>query len=531
MPISIDQIVTVTRTTVGANFQQAALIENFLTENILVPADNNRVKQFFSLANVGAYFGTTSDEYAVAQNYFYGYDNSRTKPQSILFSRYVQTATAAYMFGSPIISPTATVTAIKALSSPVMTTHINGVTQTLTLAQSDFASATGLTDIAAVIETALDAELAACTVSVIGTNQFMIEAPSSGASTSLIGYCTGNVTELMLLNADDFPTLSQGTTGGNAAFNMGLILNATSNWMALSYVKRLTGDVIGSGYPVTVDLSSWIGLQNGNYVGLWWEGGAAPTNANATNYLSTILVEAGYGTSTNGQITFNIPIQVDYNGLSTINTVTTNEIGRYAAFVGGIGASINYSLANSKINFAAKAQSILPVNVTNDTDYKILLLRGYNVYGQFASRTTTYNFTENGSMGGTLLWIDNYYDAVWLSDQLQNQVATLIKNSNRIPYNSDGVASLVAVLNGVAQAGLTNNVIEPGNTFTPDQIIQITNLVGEDVSPLLTQNGFYIYATPITAQQRIGRLQYQLYMLYTNGGAINQVAIGQVFVQ
>ena len=113
---------------------------------------------------------------------------------------------------------------------------------------------------------------------------------------------------------------------------------------------------------------------------------------------------------------------------------------------------------------------------------------------------------------------------------MQNQVATLIQRTGRLPYNADGLAKINAVLSNVAQAGLANGVIEPGNSFDEIQIQQIITLVGQDVSPILTATGYYIYFAPFTAAQRVARAPITVYMLYTNGGAINQVSIGQVFI-
>ncbi len=534
MAITIDRIIQVTGSVISSGFTAASLIGNFLTENILVPADVNRTLSFNSTLAVGNYFGTTSNEYSVASRYFKGYNNSLTKPASILFSRYVSSATAAYMFSAQLAAG-ATVTAIKALASPTFVAHINGVTQTLTLVQADFSAATGLTDIAAVIETALDAELAGCTCTIIGTNQFQVEAPSSGASTSTITYCTGNVADLLGLVAADSPTLSQGTPGGNAAYNMNLIVNNNANWIGLSYVTRLTGDGIDDDYAITVGLSGWIAAQtNTNYVGFWWEGGTQAANVSSTTNMRAILLAAGYGTrspdNSSGQVLYNIPIQVDYNGIGTVNTTTMDEVGIYSGFYTGMGASINYNVVNGKINFAGKSQSGLATNVSDTPTYDALLLQGYNVYGSFATRASTYQFTENGSAGGPFMWMDNIYDSVWLTDQLQNTLATLLSNVGRLPYNDAGQAQILAIITGVIQQATSNGVIEAGNVFTEDQIQEITALVGFDVSSLLTQNGYYIFFPPITAQQRINRDPIFVYLLYTNGGAINKISIGQVFV-
>lgn len=533
MAININRIVDVTTSVISGAIAQPALITNFLTENVLVPAGgDNIVLSFKSLKAVGEYFGTNSDEYAVARNYFFGYTNSRFKPQQILFSSYPQESVSAYMISQPITSATTVVNAIKALTSPALTCTINGTSQVLSLSQSDFASVTSLSNISSIIQNKLNAVLPDCGCLIVGNNQFLISAPLDQAQDTTITFATGNVAVLLGLDIASAPILSQGTSGGNADFNMGNILDINNNFIAISYVIRLSGDEIEDGYPVTVDLASWLASQQGtgNYIGLFWEGGTQPYNLASTTNLANVLVNAGYGSKVAGQITFNTLFQLSYNGVLTINLISENEIGRYSAFVGGMGASIRYNVINGKINFAGKRQDGLATNVSNTTIYDNLLANGYNVYGSFASRTTNYDLTENGSIGSDILWIDNAYDEVYLTSLIQNSLATLISNAGRIPYNQQGISQIISILDGVAQNASVPGVIETGNTFNQIEIQEMIDLVGFDISSQMTQNGYYVYIVPPTADARINRVKVQGYFLYTNGGAINGIGIGQVLV-
>lgn len=536
MAININQIVAVNSSVINATVTAPALIGNILTENILLPADNNRSLLFSSTAAVGAYFGLGSDEYMYAKTYFTNVLNFLTAPGAILFSRYVQTPTAAYLFSSQIANPASIVNSIVALTTPVMTCNINGLTQTLVLAQADFAACTGLTQIATVIQTALDLQLAGCTCTVIGINQFSITAPTTSSATTTIGYCTGNVAVLMGIDSTSAPTLSQGTSGGNASFNMSIIANYNPNWIALSYTARLANDTAENGYPVTLDLSSWIAANQATttYIGMWWEGGTDALNPASITNMSSALVASGYGTRTpnnqTGQVVFNTRFAIQYNGIGTNNTVTSDEVGIYAAFTAGCGASINYTTGTT-INFAAKQQAGLTPTVSNTQDYQNLLLQGYGVYGQFASSTTTYNLTENGSVGGGYAWLDEAYNAGWLIPTIQNSIATLNANVPRIPYNKQGIQQIKAVVTDIIlNQALKNGVIETGNPFTPIQIQQIITLVGADVSSYLTNNGYYLFFPTIQPQMRITRAPLPMYLLYTNGGAINTFTANLVFV-
>lgn len=520
--ISISNIISMSGIVLSANTNLANLVTNGLTENILVPA-SSRTLTFNNTTEVGNYFGTTSDEYLFASKYFPAWSNANTLPRQILFSRYVATDTSAYMFGKSV---TATqFNDLKLIASPTFAAVINGTTRTLTISQAELVACTGLTDVAALIETKLAAALVGSTCTVIGTNQISISAPPNSAL-STISYCTGNVAALLNLASAQAPTLSQGTAGGTPADNVDAIINANSDFLALSYVTRLTGDTKEDGYPITVALTAKIATYDYEYIGLWWEGGAP-----AATTMWSDLVDAGFGTTLNGVTTFSTLIQLDYNeSAQAVNQYTTNEVGIYSAFVGGMGASIDYTQADAKLNFAGKTQNGLAVNVTNDTDYKLLLNRGYNVYGRFASKSNAYNLSETGSIGGSWLWIDNIYDANWLFDAIINACARLLNTKKRIPYNTNGQADVNAVVTAAATQ-YNNGVIEAGNIFTPEQTQAIIELVGRDITPILTSTGYYIYFPPITAQQRSNRSPMQFYFLYTNDGNVNGFAIGGVFIQ
>ena len=153
------------------------------------------------------------------------------------------------------------------------------------------------------------------------------------------------------------------------------------------------------------------------------------------------------------------------------------------------------------------------------------------MYGSFSSRATNYQFTENGSAGGDFGWIDNIYDNMWLSDTIQNSLATFIATVGRIPYNNEGTAQTKAVVIGVMVQATNNGVVENGNTFDDIQRQAVIEAIGIDATPYLTSQGYYIYIPKILPSQRIAREPVPITILYTNGGAINSFTVNSVFVQ
>ena len=432
------------------------------------------------------------------------------------------------MFGKTVSNKA--LTQLKALTTPTFTVNINNTTYTLAVTQQALQACTGLTQVASLLQNLLQDTLATSAIQVIGNNQFLVGADSLDANTT-ISYCTGNVADILNLSQAKAPTLSQGVIGGNATENMDAIINANANWITLSYATRLENDTQNDDYGVTIGLTEWIASQDNDYLGLWWEGIDSDATADSMT-MWQVLVDAGYGEYFNNRVIYNVSIQVEYNGQNTINPVTNDEIGVYAGFVSGMGASIDYNQRNAKLNFAGKTQAGLATNTKNTQEYLWLIQHGYNVYGQFATPGSTYDLSENGSIGGSLLWSDNIFDRKWLfKGAIQNQLMSLIQNTKRLPYNAEGQAMVNAVLGGVAQQGLNNGVIETGNSFSQAQIQAIIEKIGTDVSPILSSAGCYIYFPPITAEQRNARAPLQVSFLYTNGGCINSINVSGIFIQ
>ena len=83
----------------------------FLTENALIPADAP-LMAFTSAETVSAFFGETSNEYAVAAQYFLGYNNSFSKPRRLMFGRRISAAVGAWIRGAKFMGTLADVKAV-----------------------------------------------------------------------------------------------------------------------------------------------------------------------------------------------------------------------------------------------------------------------------------------------------------------------------------------------------------------------------------------------------------------------------------
>src|SRR5271165_6955762 len=97
MAISLTRYVDITSGVAGAALvSNRTLVGRYFTGNNLLPPQS--FISFDSAAEVGTYFGTTSEEFYRAQAYFSFISKSQTQPTSLQFARWVQNAVAPMIF-------------------------------------------------------------------------------------------------------------------------------------------------------------------------------------------------------------------------------------------------------------------------------------------------------------------------------------------------------------------------------------------------------------------------------------------------
>ena len=526
--IPLSNIVNVNDSVISSISNSISLQSNVLTENILISPDNPTI-QFSSLKEVGSFFGIASDEYLFAETYFKSYTNTTNYPDTILFSRYVgSNGCYAYLVSDEIQSTTNLISNIKKLTSATLSFNINNNARDYTFTSSDFSDLENINSLITLLNSKESSNTTTeCTFS-FKDNRILVESINTPPAneTSITIFSDTPFAKILGFNKDNI--IAQGNVGGDATYNMNNITNANTNWISLTYATRLTTDDIANGYPITVELAEWVNTQNNKYVLLAWSDNSEDLNIDSTTNLANILVNAGLGSKINNQITFNSPITLIYG--SNTNTYTTNKVGIYSALYGGIGASINYTEKNGKINFALKSQAGLLPNCTTQSNYNSLINQSYEIYGDFANSSSNFNVTYEGRVGGIFVWLDNLYDSVWITNQLQTQLANFLTSQKRVTYDLTGQVQIKSVITSVANQCLKNGVIEVGNTFSEEEKQEIIALVGSDISSQLSSSGYYVYFPTVTPSERQERKPLQIMFLYSNGGSVKSINLDNTFV-
>lgn len=122
-----------------------------LSESPLIPA-SQLVLPFPDPESVGDYFGLESPEYQAAVIYFQGYNNSFRKPRALYVASRVAQARAAWLRGG---AWNGTLAALKAAGLGGLSLTVNG--EEVAAQNVSFATATSLSDVAQILQSALNA--------------------------------------------------------------------------------------------------------------------------------------------------------------------------------------------------------------------------------------------------------------------------------------------------------------------------------------------------------------------------------------
>lgn len=494
MPIPISSIVTINPGVISAGGSAVALNGLILTQNPAVPIGT--VMSLVSLAAVQAFFGAGSTEASLAANYFSGPDNSLAKPAALLFAQYPSAAVGAYLRSASLASMT--LAALKALTG-VLTISVNGTPTTSSAI--NLSAATSFSNAATIIQAAFTTP--GFTVSFDSVRNAFVFANSTTGATSAMSFASGTLAAPLMLDQADGAVLSQGAAAATPATFMPGVIMASRNWVGFMTAFE----------PVIADklaFSAWASGTNNRFAYVAWD-----TDASAVN--------SGNTTSFGPQVA----------SLNYANTVPIWGAGSsaHAAFFMGIFASVDFTRRNSRVTSAFKTQSGLAPTVTDATTAANLRANGYNYYGQYASSTSSYNIFYPGTISGSYMFADEFYDEVWLNSAFEAAMIALLLGVPSIPYNQQGYALIDAAMADPIAAAVNAGVIRENVPLSSLQAAEVNNQAGTPISTVLSSRGWYLQILPAPATVRAARQSPPITFWYMDGGAIQQISIASLVVQ
>lgn len=486
--IPASDIVTVNPGVIDSGGNPLALNGVILSQSDYIPT--NSVQSFASPGAVSDYFGPSSTEYALAQTYFLGFDNSTIKPGRLFFAPYVETARAAWLQSGALTGMT--LAQLQALSG-VLTITVDGVAKTSSTI--NLATSTSFTDAADDIAAGFTA---GPTVTWDAVKSVFIFTSGTTGDASTITVATGTLSAGLKLTTATGAIMSQGSAVDTPATAMDGVKALTQNWVTFMTTWE----------PLIADktlFAEWSNAQNQRYLYVCWDTDAqAIVNGSTSNF--------GY-----------LAKSLEYDGVTCVyNTVDL------AAFVLGTIAAIDFSRTNGRITLKFKAQSGFTPTVTDLQIADNLRDNGYNFYGSWATANDQFNGFAEGSMSGKWKWIDTFVDQVYLNSQFQLALMSLLFAVKSIPYNQDGYSLIRAAMIDPIQQGLNFGSIRTGVTLSASQKAQVNSAAGRDVSGDIENQGYYLQILDPGAQVRGNRGTPITNFWFTDGGAIHRINVASV---
>lgn len=505
MSIPASDIVQVNPGVVGTGGNPLALNGVILTKNVLVPA--MAAVSFASADAVSAYFGPSSDEYALAQTYFLGFDNSTKKPGTLWFAPYVDTGGRAAWLQSGSLAGMS-LTTLQALSGTIIVT-VDGTLKTSS--SINFATATSFTDAAAKITAGFTGSPLTATWNAV-TGKFVLTSATTGASSTMT-FATGTLSTSLNLTAATGAILSQGDVADTPATALDALKAYTQNWV----------DFMTTWEPDTATktlFAVWANAQNQRYAYVCWDTDAqAIVNGSATAFGAVAKSNAYDGV---------VCVSGD-SAAAVVQGTTLAVLARsLAAFTLGCVASIDFAAANGRITTAFKHQSGFLPTVTDQQIATNLLANGYSFYGKYATANDQFNFFYNGQMSGKWKWLDTFVDQVYLNSQFQLALMSLLTSIGAIPYNAQGYGLIRAAMLDPITSALNFGAIRSGVSMSAQQKAIVNQAAGLDVSSIIEQQGYYLQILDPGAQVRGLRGTPVINFWYTDGGAVQRIQLASI---
>lgn len=497
MSIPASRIVTINPSAVGTGGSPLAMNTLLIAAtDALIPG----VLQFGSAAEVGQYFGLTSDEYRFAQRYFLGYVGSTRTPGALYVVRNGESAQPAFVVGAPIRD--LSLSDVQGISGS-MTMMIDGSPVSITI---DLSAATSFTDAASIIGSELMAESngnAGCQFNA-NMQRFEISTVTAGVGSS-IGYAEdGPVADALRLTQATGAQASNGTGVMEVAELMTYVMGRTQNFGLITHCVEQVD-------AVRKEFAAWVTLQNSRFAYIAQDLGPDALVANNPACFGAWLSE----TEQNGT--------VPYYG----------TVDQVASLCGGV-AAIDFKRTNGRRNIMFMRQSGLAATVSTESDYTALVSNGYTFYAEFATANDEFRFTTNGSVAGDFKWLDNYVNQIYLNAQLQLAMMNMLLGYGFIPYNPTGMAihrsAALDPINEMVNFGGIVPLVDP-SALSEQQKSIINTQAGYDIVPTLLSQGWALDIKIPDAQTRGLRGSFPFTLWYTDGGSVQSVNMASINVQ
>lgn len=512
MGIAFTKYVSITSSVGGsALVRTRELIGRVFTTNPLVPTES--LVEFNSAAEVGSYFGTTSEEYLRTLFYFAWISKNNTRAKKLGFSFWASVATAPKIYGAKNSYTLAMFTPIAAGGMTITLGGVAGV-----LAALDFSAAGSLAAVAAILQVAIRAAhvtalWTAATVTFDATNSRFI---FTGGAT---GPCTVAVTD-----GAETVGAAFGFVSPNAILSDGVAVT--------SLTDTLTQSAAGSNNFGTFCFTDAAGLVivNVQEIAAW----NAAQNVDFKYCQSVALADTA---------TWSADL-IAVEGVVLVNKGPTGEYHEMQDMV--VEAATDYTRRNSVQNYMYQLFPTLTPTVNDTPTSDTLDNLRINYLGSTQQAGVTVAFYQRGvMMGSPDAPVDSnvYANEQWLKDAAATACMNLFLTVARVPRTNTGRGQIIGALMGVIDSNNQNAVgavqngtiaVRPSDSpLTALEIATITEDSGDPKAWYQVQTiGYWLNVSFVSYTTEDDRTEWKaVYILiYTKDDAVRKIEGSHVLI-
>lgn len=483
----------------GNAVRQRDLIGRFISQNVLISPD--AVLEFTGdiAGNVGAYFGTTSEEYKRAVDYAAYVSPSISNAKKISFSRWSEAGNDPTVIGNNTPKNLASIQAITA-GSIVLT--LGGVAYPVTAV--NLSAPVSLAAVAAALQVAIRAANAALVTATVtyatnGPSRFTVAVPAAVGTIAITSTTTGvqDIGVKMGLTAAVGAINVSSSAPQTALEAFQKSIDITNNFGAAVFLDQLD-------LPEAEAVSAYNSTLNVMFMVLY---GVA--FADYQTWFDTLKTYAGTG------VTLFDPV------------LYPNQWPEQ--FPATIVAATDYNKRNGVQNYMYKqGQNMAPL-VTDTTVSNALDAARINYYGQTQTAGQKIEFYQRGVLMGLAtapVDMNVFANEAWLKDYCGAQLMSLQLSIARLAANESGKAQVLNTLQGPIDAALFNGVISVGKPLTNIQKIFIESITGDDKAWYAVQNVGYVVSAKIeTYVTTDDRTEYKITysLIYSKDDAVRLI--------
>lgn len=462
---------------INVSVNLAPIAAQFANLNSLVVAgDSNvidthqRMRSYGTLAEVAADFGTDAPEYDAAVAFF----GQSPQPTQLYIARWAKAATAGVLVGG-ILTPTQQIIATwNAVVAGEFKLAVDGGGLT-NITCGTFAGAANLNAVAAIIETAIQAEAgdyADVTCTWTG-DHFLIQSGTTGVDSEVALMTAGNAADIAVMMKGTAAT-AQYTVAGIAAETpvalAALLAALPTQWYALMFAAAAMAGPNGTSVLSDADnlaVAAFIEASGLHLYGLTHSNTAALVAPDTTS-IAALLHAAGYR-------------RTSYQYSSTSPYAWASLIGRQF--------TVNFAGNNTVIDLMYKQEPGVTPETLTSSQANALDSNNNNYFVRFDNQTS---IIVNGKMAGDY-YIDEIVGTDWLANSIQTNVYNqLYTSATKVPQTDAGNHQIATAIEAACIQGVTNGLLAPG--------IWNSGGFGQLAQGQLLPKGFYVYTPPIATQ-------------------------------